>query len=244
MTLGIQLSSFRPYMKDLSGLRHTCRNIAEMGCLVIQAQWMDPSIAPQEAARVFQDFGLSSVSVQDYSQEVIDHLAYYVTLNRLTGGRYVTVSRIPAAYHSLEGMHRWVLALRGLAAQLAEQDQQLLFHPVLADYGLIEGVSPVDFLLEQCPSLQLCLDLYHLYKAGHAFSEWIPPRAPRIVMMHCKDEREGHLVPAGQGVIPLAEAMRICPSAAYAFVEQETWDGDAFACLQEAYAWGTRIMQA
>ena len=58
-------------------------------------------------------------------------------------------------------------------------------------------------------------------------------------MVHFKDSRDGHLVPAGQGDTPWEGVAQACRDAGveYAFVEQETWDGDPFQCLQEALGW-------
>ena len=58
-------------------------------------------------------------------------------------------------------------------------------------------------------------------------------------MVHFKDEKDGVLVPSGQGSTDWSGVAHACEKAGadYAFVEQETWTRDPFECLQEAFAW-------
>ena len=89
----------------------------------------------------------------------------------------------------------------------------------------------------------LCLDLYHAYRAGLAPEAALRRWAGRVCMVHFKDYRPGPtgdtLTPAGSGVIPWDAALRACreTQVPYGFVEQETWDGDPFRCLGQAFAW-------
>ena len=129
--------------------------------------------------------------------------------------------------------------LRALQTKLDPLGQKLCFHPVAADYAPIDGVAPVEYLLEAMPALQLCLDLYHLNRSGYSMPDWIRAHAGRVCMVHFKDGKDGRLTPAGQGDTDWRGVAKACVEAGvdYAFVEQETWDRDPFVCLGEALAW-------
>ena len=157
----------------------------------------------------------------------------------LTGGEWLCVSRVPDRLKSREGLSAYVDELRALQKTLDPLGQKLCFHPVAADYAPLDGVVPVEYLLEAMPSLQLCLDLYHLNRSGYAMPDWIRAHAGRICMVHFKDGKDGRLVPAGQGDTDWRGVAQACVEAgvAYGFVEQETWDRDPFECLGEALRW-------
>lgn len=63
--------------------------------------------------------------------------------------------------------------------------------------------------------------------------------AGRICMVHFKDAVGDTLVPAGQGDTNWSGVAKACVDAnvPYAFVEQERWDRDPYACLKEAMDW-------
>ena len=110
-------------------------------------------------------------------------------------------------------------------------NQRLAFHPVYEDYPRIEA------LLEMVPEMDICLDLYHLWRTGLNMPDWINQHRSRVRMVHFKDAVHGRLVPAGQGQVDWTGVIEACSRVDYGFVEQETWDADPFACTQAALAW-------
>ena len=239
MRPGIQISGFRPLMKTEKEMRQTFLRVAALGCRYVQLQWVDPSVPTDRIAEALRDAGLVSVSVQDFYDSVIADEAYYLRLNGQTGGKWLCVSRIPERMKSPEGLEEYIKELRRLNETAKARGQEVCFHPVAAGYRGIGGKCPVDTLLCGMPDLKLCLDLYHLDKAGYAIPAWIERHAGRVAMAHFKDELGGALVPAGRGAVPYAGAVRACLRAgvAFGFVEQESWDGDPFACAGEALDW-------
>lgn len=245
MIAGIQVSSFKPLLTTEPDMRAVFNAIARMGCTTVQLQWIDPSIPPEAIAAALDETGLRSVSTQDFTTEVLEHPDYYLRLNKLTGGRWVCISRIPAAYRTRDGLDRFARELQRFARELDVQGLALCFHPVAADYEPVEGMDPVQYLADALPAeeLALCLDLYHVHKAGLDLGATIRSYAGRVCMVHFKDfhvvEGEEELVPAGQGSIPWGDAIAACreTNVPYGFVEQERWDRDPYACLGEAYTW-------
>ncbi len=239
MKTGVQISSLKPLLRTEEQVKTAFSRVAAMGGEVVQLQWIDPAVPAAAIACALDGAGLSSVSVQDFYESVRADEAYYVALNRLTGGEWLCVSRVPERLKSRPGLDAFVSELRAMQDRLEPFGQKLCFHPVLADYQLIDGVNPTEFLLESMPELSLCLDLYHLGRSGADMPAWIRAHAGRICMVHFKDAKDGRLVPAGQGDIPWGGVVPACLEAGvpWAFVEQETWDGDPFDCLKAALDW-------
>lgn len=239
MIPGVQVSSLKPLLLSGEQVRHAFHKIRSMGCDTVQLQWIDPSVPIHTIADALRESGLSSVSVQDFYESIRENKEYYLRLNRETGGRWMCVSRIPDRLKTLPGLDQYIEELRAFQTELDSFGQRLCFHPVSADFSPIEGVNPVEYLLGHMPELNICLDLYHLNRCGYDMPEWIEKYAPRICMVHFKDEKNGSLVPTGQGDTDWAGVAEACLNAGvpYAFVEQERWNRDPFDCLSEALLW-------
>ena len=239
MELGIQVSSLKPLLNTPEQVDQVFARMAQMGCRWVQLQWIDPAVSPEDIAAALNRHGLRSVSVQDFYTSIRETLEYYVNLNQRTGGRWLCVSRIPEEYKSPQGLAAFALELDALNEKISPLGQQVCFHPVTADFQAVPGLDAVEVLLEKLPWMPLCLDLYHLNRCCGDMPGYIRRHAGRICMVHFKDSRDGRLVPAGQGDTPWEGVAQACRDAGveYAFVEQETWDGDPFQCLQEALGW-------
>ncbi len=239
MKTGVQISSLKPVLTTEAQVREAFRRVAAMGSEAAQLQWVDPSVSVETVADAAEAAGMRCVSVQDFYEAVRAGKDYYIRLNGLTGGRWLCVSRVPDRLKSRPGLDAYAEELRALEAELEACGQSLCFHPVATDYTPIEGVCPVDYLLERLPAMPLCLDLYHLNRTGACLPDWIRAHAGRIVMAHFKDARDGRLVPAGQGETDWRGVAKACLDAGveYGFVEQEQWEGDPFDRLREALDW-------
>lgn len=239
MELGIQVSSLKPLLNTPEQVDQVFARMAQMGCRWVQLQWIDPAVSPEDIAAALNRHGLRSVSVQDFCTSIRETLEYYVNLNQRTGGRWLCVSRIPEECKSPQGLAEFARELEALNDKLSPLGQQVCFHPVSADFQAVPGLDAVEVLLKKLPWMPLCLDLYHLNRCCGDMPGYIRRHAGRICMVHFKDSRDGRLVPAGQGDTPWEGVAHACRDAGveYAFVEQETWDGDPFQCLQEALDW-------
>lgn len=244
MKTGFQVSSLKPLLLTQAQVDAAFATIAALGVDTVQLQWIDPAVPIGDIAASLKRQGLRSVSVQDLSQTIFDNRAYYYELNGATGGIWLCPSRIPARYRSRAGLEEFAQALEQMRDELAALGQQLCFHPVAADFEKIDGICPVDFLMERLKWLDLCYDLYHVHRAGLDIPATIRKYPGRVCMVHFKEGRrlpDGSevLVPAGQGDIDWTGTVAACTETGvpYAFVEQERWDRDPYECLKEALEW-------
>lgn len=245
MEIGIQVSSLKPLLRTSQQVRAAFREISALPCRTVQLQWIDPSVPVAVIAKSLRENQLQSVSVQDLYDTVLENWDYYTQLNASTGGTWLCVSRIPERYKSPSGLDAFLAELRALQERLDPMGQVLCFHPVGADYGAVDGMDAVAYILEQMPQLHICLDLYHLNRSGSNMPAFIRRYGPRICMVHFKDSLGEKLVPAGQGDTDWAGVVEACLDAQipYAFVEQERWDRDPYTCLREAMVWLDQEMQ-
>ena len=239
MKNGIQVSSLKPLLLTEAQVADAFRKMHGLGCTTVQLQWIDPSVPLETIANVLTDNGMESVSVQDFYETVLDQFAYYTGLNAVTGGKWLCVSRIPDRLKSREGLDLYIGELRSMQNKLEALGQKLCFHPVSADFTAIPGMDAVEYLFENMPELDICLDLYHLNRNCTDMPGFNRRYGNRICMAHFTDGKGSDLVPAGQGDTNWEGVVRSCLDAGvpFAFVEQERWDRDPYACLKEAMDW-------
>lgn len=244
MKTGIQVSSLKPLLRTEAQVGAAFEKMASMGVDTVQLQWIDPAVSPEAIAASMARHRIKSVSVQDFTQSILENKDYYYRLNAVTGGTWLCPSRVPEELKSPEGLVVFARELQAMGDELAELGQRLCFHPVAADFAPVGGVCPVEFLMERLPWLEICFDLYHLNKAGFDMPAWIRRYAGRVCMVHFKEGKRRPdgtevLVPAGQGDIDWTGTVESCleTGVPYAFVEQERWDRDPYDCLGEALRW-------
>lgn len=239
MQTGIQVSSLKPLLMTSGQVREAFSKLKALGCGTVQLQWIDPSVPVETIAQALKENQITSVSVQDFYDLVLESLDYYTHLNAATGGIWLCVSRIPERLKSLEGLDLYIAELRDMQKKLTPLGQKLCFHPVSGDFTALPGMNAVEYLLERMPELEICLDLYHLNRNCTDMPGFIRRYGSRICMVHFKDVSGDTLVPAGQGDTNWAGVTKACLEAGvpYAFVEQERWDRDPYICLKEAMDW-------
>lgn len=239
MRTGIQVSSLKPLLRTEAEVHTAFAQMKALGCQVVQLQWIDPGVPLPVINEALRKNEMASVSVQDFYETVLEDFDYYVNLNAITGGTWLCVSRIPERLKSPEGLDAFAEELRQMQTRLDGYGQKLCFHPVSADFTAIPGMDAVEYLLRAMPELPLCLDLYHLNRNCGDMPGFIRKYAGRVCMVHFKDERDGALVPAGQGEVNWDGVVRACLDAGvpYGFVEQERWEKDPYECMKEAINW-------
>ena len=239
MKIGIQVSSLKPLLLTKAQVYEAFAQMKALGCDVVQTQWVDFSVPAADIAAAARNNGISSVSVQDFYDVVLEKFDYYTGLNTATGGTWLCVSRIPERLKSPEGLDLYIGELRAMQDKLTPLGQKLCFHPVTGDYRAVPGLNAVEYLLDHMPELEICLDLYHLNRNCRDMPGFIRRYGSRICMVHFKDATGNILVPAGQGDTNWTGVVQACLDAGvpYAFAEQEAWDRDPYACLKEAMDW-------
>ena len=239
MKIGIQISSLKPLLLTAEQVDLAFAKMQELGCHVVQTQWVDFSVPVDNIAASARNHGIESVSVQDFYDTVVEKFDYYTGLNSATGGTWLCVSRIPERLKYPEGLDLYIAELRAMQDRLTPLGQKVCFHPVSGDFTAVPGMNAVEYLLNHMPELNLCLDLYHLNRNCADMPGFIRCYGSRICMVHFKDAVGDTLVPAGQGDTDWSGVVEACMESGvpFGFVEQEKWDRDPYDCMKEAMDW-------
>ena len=116
MSPGVQVSSFRPILKNEQQVSAVFERIAAMGCDTVQLQWIDSCVSPEAIARALERYGIRSVSTQGKYDEAIRQKEYLIRLNHLCGSRFFCVSGIPERFRTKDGLRDFREELRRLAS--------------------------------------------------------------------------------------------------------------------------------
>lgn len=240
---GIQISSLKPYLQTEDDARSTFKRLAQMGCRVVQLQWLSPALAPAWVANQLEKAGLISVSTQDFFEQVQKDWPLVLEMNRRCASRHVCVSGIPGNVLDAAACQQFVQQAKQMIGELANEGMVLSFHPRSREYGMVDGKTAVDWVLERLPEMMLGLDCYHAWRAGQDCAALIRRYGARVDFIHCKDYLPAHngvrLVPVGQGCVDWQPILDACleVQVPWVFAEQETWDGDAFQCMAESLSY-------
>ena len=246
MKIGIQISSVKKYLQTPADVLESFKKCAKIGYKYIQIQWISPSV-PNEAIRdALLESGLECVGTQESFKEVFPNIDKYIAMNKMWGGKYVC-SSATGIESTLKTVGECLYAAKQLN-QMAEQlkDAGLIYalhlnSPHIAEVE-VGGKTSLDIIMENTSDdVQLNLDMYHIKTSGNDPVEWIKKSAGRADMTHFKDYKKVGantvLCPVGQGVIEWEAIIKACEETdvKYCFAEQESWEKDAFECLDECY---------
>lgn len=161
----------------------------------------------------------------------------------------------PEHWTTREGVERVAARLNAAAAEAAEHGMRVGYHN--HDHELrphIDGRPALQVMAELLdPGVVLELDLYWATAAGIDVARFVEELGDRIVAVHVKDGpmRDGistaqvptDQTPAGQGDVPLAEALAAATALEYAVIEFDGFDGDVFDGVAQSYRWLTAALR-
>ncbi len=250
MRIGLQISSLKPYIQTREGVRDTFRRVREMGYTDIQLQWTGEDIPCEFIAGEMRENGFNCWGTQDYYDVVMARMDYEIRAAALYDSHYICLSGIPDRYMSLDGLNAMAAEMRETQSRLSDHGIALTFHPRMREYGLMDGETAVNRLMDMVPGMQLTLDAYHSVLAGIDTPALMRRYSGRIDMLHLKNasalDPKAPLVPVGAGAIDFSSIAAACPAAGVKLLlaEQETWQRDAFDCMAESLEYLKSIVGA
>ena len=243
MITAIQLSSLKPFMQNEADIRTTLARVAQIGYTHAQLQWHTKDVPVSAVADALRASGITAVSLQDYTHAVMEDPEYYLRLADACAFTDITVSGIPAEELTPEGICRFAERIAPFHRRLMAEGRTLTFHPRWQELSDAEGKTVLARLLDASdPALRVLPDVNHIVRAGIDAPAFVTSLAGRISMIHAKDmtdttREKSHLTPVGQGCVDWQPILAAAAEAGaeYVFAEQESWDKDAFLCMEESY---------
>lgn len=183
--------------------------------------------APETAAdrlKTVRAHGLTVLSVHvmlgfDMTPErLIEYLPTLLEFGQANQISYYVISPMK----NLSGIKPFVLSLKQVSDALAEAGITLLIHNHEMECIPVDGVTALDYVLEQCPNLGLELDVGWAKFAGADPVALMKKYHDRIPLLHfkdvradaCAENRDTCFTAIGEGSIPLKEIMEAAKNCA------------------------------
>ena len=243
MREGIQISSLKPYLQTEEDVKATIARVARMGYRYAQLQWFSFDVPVEAIARALSENGMVSIGTQEKYDECAKRFDYFIALNRACGSSEICMSGIPARYEGAEGIRRFASETEEYVKRAANEGMTVSFHALASDFRAVDGVPAVEMFLKLIPGVTIVADTNQLLRAGVDPARWISEHKGRVVSVHFKDMEApvagAKLKPVGQGVTDFPPIVRACREAGvpYVLAEQESWEKDAFLCMEESLAY-------
>ena len=152
----------------------------------------------------------------------------------------------PARWTSVEQIEHTAGLLNAAAELGAEHGVRVGYHNHAHELeARFDGRTGLELLAELLdPRVVLEVDLYWVARAGVDSPTLLGTLGDRVVAVHVKDGTldaeaiaaypPADQVPAGQGVVPLAEALDAASALEFAIVEFDRFDGDLFDAVEQS----------
>jgi len=238
--VGLELYSVR------EGLAHdpegTLRAVAQMGYQGVEfyAPYFDwTESQAKQTRRLLDDLGIRCFSTHNHSEHLTaQNISRVRDLNLSLGSQFVVLANAEPR----PGPHGWraiVETLDFAADQLEPSGLRVGYHNHQAEFTLVEGRRPIEFLAKNTKSsVMLQLDVGTCLEAGADPAAWIRSNRGRIRSIHCKDwspePTKGYEVLFGEGVADwqaIFEAAESLGGVEHYLIEQE---GSQFSELDTA----------
>ncbi len=247
-----QLYTVRASCKTAEDLAHSLRKIRDIGYAGVQVSGIGP-IPAEDVARAARDAGLEIMASHVPWQRFLDELDEVLRVHELWSCRHPAVPNLPAAYHTAEGVDRFVDELGPVAERLTRAGLDLAYHNHAREFMRFGTRTWLELLYDRASPEQLKgeLDTYWVQVGGGDPVAWVRRLAGRMPVAHLKDlvvgpEGDQRYAEVGEGNLNwpliLHEAERGGVEW-YAVEQDQCYERDPFDSLALSYANLVRMNQ-
>ena len=249
MKIGFQVSSIKEHLSTPQDVMASFQKIKNIGYNEVQIQYVPANITDGDINAALLENSLICIGTQDDYPDSLKNIQGILQKNEMWGSSYICSALWPRDCVNADSKTLGLVRYRDFihemdtACKLVRDTGKIFtYHPLFFDFNPVDGVVPVDCLLEQVKDLQITLDLYHVIGAGLDPVETIRKYSGNMDIVHFKDSKLVNgaqvLTPLGQGDTDWKPIVQACIEAGvrYCFIEQEHWQKDAFECMADSLA--------
>ncbi|HDN17727.1 MAG TPA: sugar phosphate isomerase/epimerase [Candidatus Bathyarchaeota archaeon] len=184
--IGVQLYTFRDYMRTKRGLEHTLKRIAEIGYSNVELAGFGP-VNPEEFSQILSRFELSVCSSHVPFDMLYEALEDVLEMHETVGCRNLVCPSIPRSYVNEDGFKEVAGILSDIAGVINREGFTLSYHNHADEFTKWNGKTGLEILSEYAPKLLFQLDTYWVQYGGASTIEWINRLRGRMISIHLKD---------------------------------------------------------
>lgn len=201
MKFGIQLFSFRKYLKDEAGYEEVFKRSHEMGAQVVQLSG-GKSVSAEFIKSLEEKYDLPVCITHDSFPRLENDLQGLVEEHKIIGCNGLGIGMMPKKFRTgkREDLDKFVSFLNETAEKLDEYGMTISYHNHWFEFDKIDGQTVFDYLIENTdPRVGFILDTYWVRFAGYDVEEYLAKLNGRINTLHLKDYKNKIFRAVGKG---------------------------------------------
>jgi sugar phosphate isomerase/epimerase len=242
--IAAQLYTVREFTQSPERLGETLRKIADIGYAAVQVSAIG-RMPPEQVKELADEAGLGICATHVGYDRLQDDLEAVIREHKLWNCRYVGLGSMPQPYReSREGYAAFVREMAPIAARLAENGLQFIYHNHRFEFARVDGTRiGMDYLLEETDpaAFGFELDVYWAQAGGGPAADWVRKLKGRMAVVHLKDmavvRDEAVTAELGEGNMDVSGIVQACRDIGVEWyvVEQDDCRRDPFESLAISY---------
>ena len=229
MKIGAQMFTIRDYTKDERGIEASLRKLKAMGYDLVQASALGPCDADRLAGWL-GELGIELCSTLSPWKrlENPDELKRLIAEQKKLGCPHIGLGMKPDTFPDThDGWTAFIGKLDGICKTVRDAGISFGYHNHEFEFQKFDGIRAIDRLVDECPDLDIVLDVFWVQAGGANPAEYIDRLKGRIHVIHFKDYRvQGRtrqFAEIGQGNLDWRDIVSRCNGNGipYAVIEQD-----------------------
>jgi sugar phosphate isomerase/epimerase len=234
-----QLYTLRDYIKTPADIYSTLKKVKAIGYPAVQVSAMGP-IDPPELKKMADEIGLKIIVTHTPYEALTRDLDQVIRNHHLWNCHHVGLGSMPGEFRgSLEGFRRFIGIASPIAAKIAENGLQFVYHNHRFEFEKFHGKTGMDYLFEETDpkSFGFEIDTYWIQAGGANPVDWIRKVRGRMAVVHLKDmaiqNDQQVYAEIGQGNLDWPAIIEACRQTGVQWyaVEQDICPGNPFDSL-------------
>ena len=230
MKIGVQMYTIRDYLKNPEEIYISLKRIKSMGFNLVQFSGLGPCNIDLLAGWI-KEFGLNVCSTHSPWERISDEkeLKILIDEHKKLGATEIGLGARPGDFYpnSNEGWTRFIDKVNSICKIVKDNGLTFGYHNHDFEFQKFNGVLAMDRLIDECPNLNIILDVFWVQAGGANPSVYIDKLKGRIELIHFKDfrihNRERQFAEIGMGNLDWNDIVPRCEKNGipYAVIEQD-----------------------
>ena len=231
MKFGAQMYTIRDYLKNEQEIEASLRKLKALGYDLVQASGLGPHSVDRLAGGL-GEIGIELCSTHSPWERLSDpaELKTLIGEHAKLGCSHVGLGMKPGVFpDTREGWTEFLGRLDGISRTVRDAGMSFGYHNHELEFQKFGGVRAIDRLVEECPEIDIVLDVFWVQAGGANPCDYIDRLKGRIKVIHFKDFRVSgrtrQYAEIGEGNLDWKDIVSRCEKNGipYAIIEQ---DGD------------------
>ena len=248
--LGVQLYTIRDFMTTEQDIDQSYAKLASLGYTEAHTAGL-PKVSDEAFANLAKKHGVKIIGTHYDYNRIVNFPDETMRVHKLYGTNIIGIGGMPTdARATYDTLMRFIEQFNAAAKIYARQGFKLSYHNHSFEFTRLDnGALIMDYLMENCPRLNVTLDTHWVHRGGVNVVDYIEKCKGRIECVHLKDYKmnmwDVKFAPVGKGNLDWTKILPAFEKAGvkYAFVEQDDAPdlGEPFDRLKESREFLTKM---